>query len=241
MVISLSYQLEIASSLHVGSGTGLPGLIDEFVVRDADGFAYVPASEIKGMLRSSCSQLARIRRALDQVCEGQRVWLEGNGLPIASSFCALQGRDLCLMCAIFGAPSVPGSFWFSPAVYAEPYRQLLQGLALQDRDSTTSAHAAIDPGTRRARSHQLFNLEVVRPDSSFQGNIQLLTWQGQPAFSEDTLLAWLTASLLFTRHIGGRRRRGWGRCRFLLSPHRGTNDEALQHLKHWLGGDNANI
>ena len=111
---------------------------------------------------------------------------------------------------------------------------------MADNDAAISAHASIDPGTRRAKTHHLFHMEVVRPSEPFDGEIAFLGWAAEPALPAEQLTAWLTAALLFTRRAGGRRRRGWGRCWFKLPEEKDDNKTALEQVAQWIGGRHAN-
>ena len=234
MVGQVSYTLKVWRDLHIGSGVGLPGLIDEYIVRDQNGFAHIPGSQIKGLVRESCRQLLTLRGAAELMCEGQQHWQEGSE---ATAFCALRGQPMCLMCVLFGAPASPGGVWFSPAEYAPGYRTTVAGAGLALRDMATSAHAAIDPGTRRAQTHQLFNLEVARPADVFRGRVERLgEWPGNAVLPEAQAWLWLTAAMLFTRRLGGRRRRGWGRCEFEIEGKEGQPAAEYDAIRSWLGG-----
>jgi hypothetical protein len=94
-----------------------------------------------------------------------------------------------------------------------------------------------------------FQLEVVRlPDTPAQlaGEAAwegCILWQqqvGGGSFSahrsDAELLGWLVASLLFTRRLGGRRRRGWGRCRFTLKKDGPNTSKQVQSLHDWMQG-----
>ena len=244
--MDIHYKLRIFGDLHVGSGTGLPGVIDGFVVRDQDGFPQVPASQVKGIVRDNCAQLLKYLGRWSAICKGQKSWYEMTQLMRgvqAQDFCGMQGRELCVMCAIFGSPATPGGWWFSPATYSEDYRRIVKDadpsgqLGLARGDMSVSAHASINPETRRAQEDHLFNLEVVRVEDSqtLEGHIEPLTWdQPASAVGGNELLGWLTGAVLFTRRLGGRRRRGWGRCRFDLSEP--VNDDAREALETLLGG-----
>ena len=143
-------------------------------------------------------------------------------------FCAFYQRPLCVLCALFGSPASGGGWWFSPASYDDKdYKDEVENadpeshLRLAWRDQAVSAHTSIDDKTKRAAEDHLVSLEVVRPRSVWVGRVEPLPRPATPTasssysmVSEDHLLGWLTMSLLFTRHVGSRRRRGWGRCRF---------------------------
>lgn len=232
---ALSYSLYVWGDMHIGSGVGVPGYIDERVVRDEQGLVFVPASEVKGLIRQSCADLVYFRGQQATLCAGQRKWqrLE-SGEPAFVDFCDPE-TESCMLCILFGSPRREGALWFSPARYQEEYRQSLEAFTatgLAERDSTTSAHASIDPYTRRASEHQLFNLEIARPVTHFIGTVEEIRALQPARLAEDELRAWTQASLLFTRRLGGRRRRGWGYGRFVL------DDHPLAELRAWLGGKN---
>lgn len=235
MIRTLRYTLHIKGDLHSGTGMGLPGLIDELVLRDADGLAYLPGSHIKGLVRDSCYRLWQAQGEDNLICEGQKEWMQHTTgpEPEASLFCSMQGRDLCLICALFGAASTKGGFWFSPAKY--PDAKDLAALDLGTSDGALRAQTALDPLTKRAKPNQLFQIEVVQPLDQFEGEFHFLGWAGKPRLDDDNLVAWLTASLLFTRRLGGNRRRGWGRSRFSLDTHDPESRKALDALTTWLG------
>lgn len=264
-ITEIIYELHLATDLHIGSGVGLPGVIDEYVVRDHQGFSYAPFSEIKGVVRDSCVRLMKYLDCYNRyVCDGQRAQIDARRQGTASpkGFCELTANKPCVLCAVFGSPITPARWWFSPAEYKDEYRDTIgrfeakagnykgAGHSFARRDSATSAHAAIDPQTRRAAEKQLFNLEIVRlPD---MGDIleKFSIWKGQILYQEplpdakeaecgdDELIGWLLAALLSTRRIGGRRRRGWGRCRFVLC---GDSKQALEgKLDDWLNRLQAN-
>ncbi|MDN5751198.1 MAG: RAMP superfamily CRISPR-associated protein, partial [Pseudonocardia sp.] len=46
------------SDWRVGTGTGLPGDLDDLVRRDDDGLPMVPGRTLTGMLRDGCEQAA---------------------------------------------------------------------------------------------------------------------------------------------------------------------------------------
>jgi CRISPR/Cas system CSM-associated protein Csm3 (group 7 of RAMP superfamily) len=204
--------------------------VDEFTVRDHENFAMIPGSEIKGLVRDSCVRLLDRLGEWQKVCEGQKNWRRMSRLMegvLVEEMCGMKGEPLCVMCALFGSPATPGSWWFSEATYSEEYRELVKGAdpnlvyqtgneapSLAYRDMSTSAHASIHPHTGRADEDHLFTLETVRARRIWEGQIEPFGPSEHSRASESELLGWLAAALLFTRRLGGRRRRGWGRCRF---------------------------
>lgn len=221
----IHYRLHLYGDLHVGSGVGVPGVLDELVVRDQDGFAVIPGSEIKGLVRDNCVRLLDHLGQWDRLCEGQKSWVAMERLMKGlnpEELCGIRGDLPCILCALFGSPATPAGWWFSEATYAGDYRQAIEDVdpALAFRDTATSAHASVHPDTKRADEDHLFSLETVRvPErQTWIGRIEPIPspHAPQPAVAETELLGWLTAALLFTRRLGGRRRRGWGRGRFVI-------------------------
>lgn len=244
--MELSYDLYFHGNIHIGSGVGIPGILDERVIRDQDGFAYIPAVTIKGLVRQSCIDLIRYRGQQERLmCKGQLEWSQADvQQPGAGDYCQ-NDKQPCLVCLLFGSPVIKGAVWFSPAGYPEEYRDLVRNTpfpaAAAERDMATSAHAAMDRRSGRAKEHQLYNLEVVQPADHFEGTIRVEHFlkavsrlSGNDEISPEESLGWLTAALLFTRAIGGRRRRGWGQCQFTLAEP--GNTAALQAVRQLFGG-----
>ncbi|MBD3181016.1 hypothetical protein GF312_01920 [Candidatus Poribacteria bacterium] len=242
MIVIISYKLHVTSDLHIGSGIGLPGVIDEYVVRDQDNFPFLPGSEIKGILRSNCVNLLKYTGKWESnVCEGQKQWHDKmeemmSGIKL-ENFCALaEDEETCVLCSIFGSPAGKGNWWFSTATYPKPYRDAIRNAELENkelrlafRDMATSAHTTIDKETKRTKENHLINLEVVRIEDNryLKGSVEMINSNN---IGNDQI-GWLTASLLFTRRIGGKKRRGWGKCRFeLVSPDKSNALTAMEKV-----------
>ncbi len=239
----IAYSLRIWGDFQIGSGVGVPGVLDEMVVRDHEDFAYVPGSEIKGLVRESCRQLIEYRCRDDEhidklICQGQKYFFLGDKEKESpTEYCSNSAQTVCLICALFGSPLLPASLWFSPAEYAGRYRDNTKSAELEFRDSRSRAQASIDPRTRRAQAHHLFSTEVVAPAADLYGSIECMQPIRSVANNQDSR-AWLAASLLFTCRLGGGRRRGRGRCRFEFRKdgENNGNQAALDALTNWLGG-----
>jgi hypothetical protein len=150
---AIHYRLYLFGDVHIGSGVGLPGVIDEYVVRDHENFAFLPSSEVRGLVRDSCVTLLQRLRQWDTICAGQKAWYQMGRLlekVQIEEFCGFRQRKLCVLCALFGSPANAGGWWFSPASYnAEDYREVVKradptgSLRLAWRDQATSTHASI--------------------------------------------------------------------------------------------------
>jgi CRISPR/Cas system CSM-associated protein Csm3 (group 7 of RAMP superfamily) len=56
--MDLQYQIKFFSAWHCGSGLGSGADLDAVVLRDADGFPFVPGKTLKGLLRDAATLLA---------------------------------------------------------------------------------------------------------------------------------------------------------------------------------------
>src|SRR5437588_7887342 len=63
--IQLLYDLTFQTPFHCGTGLR-SGLVDRTIVRDAEGYLYVPGSTIKGALRMHCEGLSRFYEPADE-------------------------------------------------------------------------------------------------------------------------------------------------------------------------------
>ena len=232
-MIEISYNLRIQNLYQSGTGTGLPGYVDEFTLRDPQGFAYLPASHIKGVVRQNCYRLLAVQERTGLICKSQQTWQSGE-TPEATDYCIMQNQQACPMCALFGSPFLPARLLFSSARMEADFRDKAEKILWEANDSFPRAQASIDLGTRRARPHHLFSSEAVCPATPFIGKVQLDLDLRQEAAQWQAGLA--IAALLFTRRIGGKRSRGLGRCRFEIELD--TPDGLLKKcLLSWLDGD----
>ena len=54
-------KIEFQSDWHIGSGAGIPGSVDRQVLRDSQGFPYIPGKTLTGILRDAAEFVAEIR------------------------------------------------------------------------------------------------------------------------------------------------------------------------------------
>ena len=51
-------QITMLSDWHIGTGAGIPGSVDKKIIRDRDGFPFMPAKTINGIWRDALETLA---------------------------------------------------------------------------------------------------------------------------------------------------------------------------------------
>lgn len=199
-------RLTFDSDWHVGSGMGRPGNVDRLVIRDSDDLPYVPAKTLRGIWRDACERLCR---GLDggQLGAWSRLvdWLFGSQ-P------ALGPADPT------GRHSNPAAVPLASAVRLRPLRfplALRSRLARADR-RLRQALTFVKPGVkidRRSGSAQTDFLrfeEVARKGSVLEAECRLVVAGDQ---ARQLASALLIASARLVERLGGKRRRGTGRCR----------------------------
>ena len=105
-------KLETKGTLAVGTGFR-QGLIHRTVAQDSDGFAYIPASSLKGRVRRACEQLAKT------------LGLHVCAPPQPERMCSTAKRA-CLVCRVFGHPGKPGELHWRDAQLSETYKDAFE-------------------------------------------------------------------------------------------------------------------
>jgi CRISPR-associated protein Csx10 len=197
--LEFSLTLDMLGDWHVGSGAGRPGDVDRLVARDADGFPYIPAKTVTGILRDACEQVAW---GLDEGRPGPWCsWVE----YLFGSQPSAEGQE----------PAAelprPAALSIRPARLADELRRALGTRpALAAAATFVKPGVALDPGSGRALDDHLRFDELVR------GGVRLsaaVTWSPP----EDPQAALTSSALLIAgaralQRLGGKRRRGSGRC-----------------------------
>lgn len=213
--IHIEYDLTFETLFHCGTGIRT-GLIDRTVVRDGNGYLYVPGSTFKGVLRERCEQLARFYSSeIDSPHKADAVLQEfGSGTPT-------------MITRIFGSQLSAGKLFFDDARQSESdmrqyddregagtYKSLQVDLYTQVR---------LARPTRTAVPGALYTSEFGTRDIVFKGTIQgwlaclpinpsldALFAQADTAPSYSLLL--LLAGMRLVDRLGGNKSTGKGQC-----------------------------
>jgi CRISPR/Cas system CSM-associated protein Csm3 (group 7 of RAMP superfamily) len=214
MQIRISGVIELASPLHIGSGSLADALADKPLLKDAAGLPVIPGSALKGKTRHMAEQIVR-GLWHEETCEA----------PYAERMCQGAARaGLCPVCRIFGAPGYPAPIRFgaftlqlAPGLALPPGRSLEGRIGLQVR-----AGVGLDRARRTAAEDILYTVETHAPSPAlvFQGEIY-----GEVADRREAAL--LAGALAGVRTLGGNRSRGLGWCRIVPAV---TLDGAAQDL-----------
>jgi len=234
--IRVEYNLAFATPFHCGTGIR-EGLIDRTVIRDSNGFLYVPGSTLKGVLRERCEQLAHFYEQQGVASpHDTKAALQGLG----NSRPTMVGR-------IFGSQNMPGRLFFDDARQAEndlqqydspersghgKYKSLQVSLSTQVR---------LDRPTRTAVPGALYTSEFGTNDLVFKGTVQ--GWLGcnaidsmaQNEITPTYSLLLLLAGLRLVERIGGNKSTGKGRCECAITGIEMNGVEVQMHAwESWL-------
>jgi CRISPR/Cas system CMR subunit Cmr4 (Cas7 group RAMP superfamily) len=224
--IQIDYDLKFETPFHCGTGIR-EGLVDRTIVRDSEGYLYVPGSTFKGVLRERCEQLARLYEQDERM--KQLVQSPHNAKA------ALQGlgQTVTMVTRIFGSQMVPGRLFFDDArqeeedklQYDSPERG--GGGKYKGLQVDLYTQVRLDRPTRTAVQGALYTSEFGVRDITFKGSI--LGWlecitvdstthacfenidkpQDAPTYS----LLLLLAGVCMIERLGGNKSTGKGKCR----------------------------
>lgn len=151
--VTLTFQ----TPLNIGSGAQRGTLADRAMIKDRDGWPYVPASAFKGCLRHAVEQVAA-----------------GLGIPVCvthQDMCP-HGEEYCAVCHIFGSPWQPGKLYFArlelrgPQLLMERKEQLRQARlrGVQKYPSTTHRYGVAISRRRGVSDDKLlYTTELLKP------------------------------------------------------------------------------
>lgn len=190
----------MTSDWHVGLGGGQAGNIDSLVRRDRSQLPFIPAKTIVGIWRDAAETVAL---GLDTNDESG-VWHQWVNYLFGDQRNLATGP-------IEDAPR-PAALSVCPARFPEGFQEALQNRPLL-REALTFVKPGIgiDPQTGCARDDFLRFEEMARGGAVFETKYCLDESELEPeqlAVAE----AFLTASASYIKRLGGKRRRGVGRC-----------------------------
>lgn len=235
-LVQITYRLTFSTLFHCGTGERT-GLIDRAVIRDNEGYLYVPGSTFKGTLREICEQLARL---YDPTMRQDGVPPWGSIASPHDPEAALQGLGLeppSMVTRIFGSHNVPGRLFFDDARLSEDDQreygrardagapgQRASGQDYKALQVNTYIQVRLDRSTRTAVPGALFTSEFGTNDLTFNGSIQ--GWlectpieaaapQNERHAGETPTysLLLLLAGLRMIERLGGNKSSGKGACK----------------------------
>jgi CRISPR/Cas system CMR subunit Cmr4 (Cas7 group RAMP superfamily) len=253
--VKIEYDLTFQTLFHCGTGIR-SGLIDRTVVRDGQGYLYVPGTTFKGILRKQCEQVARLFTEEHYINPHDPEAALLDGLRPQSK------RQPTLITRIFGSQNSPGRLFFDDLRQEDLKRY--DGRNSKDRDSEDRdskgrykrlqvdeyTQVRLDRSTRTAVPGALYTSEFGTREMTFKGVIQ--GWVNcatiDPGFFvEDKEEKWtpsvemtptyslllLLAGLGMIEHIGGNQSTGKGKCCCTITSF-SLNGQIETHWRSWL-------
>ncbi len=217
--------LKFESDWHVGTGTGIPGSTDKLVFRDADGFPAVPAKTLNGIWRD----------AIETLCDGLggdwANWVEfifgiqPNNIKQDELERRLKNDEKTYSFSILNLRSARISEKLRGAIGDD--ERLKQSLTF------IKAGIAIDNASGTTIENHLRFEEMGRSGTILEAEFDLQT-------ESETAKALLVLSSEFIERIGGKRRRGAGKCKFEVQGLM-SKDDAIKHLESFENKDAPEI
>lgn len=201
---------------HVGSGTGRPGNIDRLIQRDDFDLPYIPAKTLTGILRDGCELVAW---GLD----------EGNEKGEWHKYLEyLFGSQPAIAQGVVEETPIPAALSLRSAYFPSVLKTALQG-----RNELISALTFVKPGVAidsysgTAKPDCLRFEEMARGGSCLEAEYQLDDSGLEPEQIQ-CLKALLVAGASTIERLGGKRRRGAGKCQIELADRK--LETALKYL-----------
>jgi CRISPR-associated protein Csx10 len=202
---TVTLTLSMLSDWHVGTGTGRRGYADSLVKRDSSGFPFVPAKTITGIWRDACEVAAY---ALDAGPAGPwHDWTEylfGSQPSLNTSGTPQLGAEDGPRSASLSVRSLHYERDVTDVLNAKP--------RLAAAVTFLKPGVAIDRTTGRAKDRQLRYEEVARAGAVLTGAAHIAGFEQLEADQQCAAASLLAAGARLVESIGGKRRRGAGRC-----------------------------
>ncbi len=217
--------ISMDSDWHIGSGASR-GEMDRTVQRDADHLPYIPAKTLTGILRDGCEQVAE---ALDNHAQGKwQQWVDF----VFGSQPALANDEQAEM------EPTPAVVNIHSAFVDDSLRNALAGKPqLKEAIALMKPGVTICPETGSAISNQLRFEEVIRQGTILTAKQCGFVFDDEITISEEQhqiAYALLLAGAKLVERIGGKRRRGYGRCTIRIDA---DSDQWVAWLKQQIEND----
>jgi len=222
MRVRVTLEIEMKSAMSVGAGQLTESLVDKSIAKDVTRWPVIPASTVKGMLRSQCERLARSLGL--HVCHA----------PKPASMCL--GERRCIICALFGSPWHESKVVFSDLVLSEPRRVAPESLVV------VRPGIAVSRRRRTVEEGRLFFTETVIGGLVFRGEIyaELDESEGGVSAEEASLdkrLGLLLFGLQTLAGFGGKGSSGLGWCAVTYKVYKDgveiVDEELARILEEW--------
>ncbi|MBD2451577.1 hypothetical protein H6G76_31565 [Nostoc sp. FACHB-152] len=207
-------QIKLISDWHIGCGAGIPGDIDSLVQKDKDGIPYIPAKTITGIWRDACELLAF---GLDDGKENG-AWQQWVDYLFGEQPALARERE------VIDTSPIPAALSIRPAYFSQHLRAILNS-----KHNVKNALTFVKPGisidfeSGCAKEEFLRFEEVVRSGAVLEAECELTLPVNKT--QKEAAYALLIAGTKFVERLGGKRRRGSGKCELVINN---------QDIKSWI-------
>lgn len=217
--------LKMLTDWHIGCGAGRTGDIDSLVQRDKDGLPYIPAKTLTGIWRDACELLAL---GLDN---GENN--EQNKLTWQQWVEYLFGEQPSIAAQPIETYPRPAALSIRPAYLPGNFKRALKNKPqLQEALTFIKPGIQIEADTGCAKEDFLRFEEMVRGGTILEAQCEL----NLPDDENQKLATYalLIAATQLVERLGGKRRRGAGKCQLLVFNQDKNIAEEIQPWIEWL-------
>lgn len=204
--INLKLTITFSSPFMVGSGFGIAGLVDSSTVKDSKGIIYLPASSIKGKIKSEFKKNIEsivVSSVCNSIVSGNKEVCKDKDI-----------KNACIVCRIFGSEFYEGSLIFTDGVMDAEKRKKLSKIEgdniLPVFQSSIRSGTKINRLLKTTEEGALFSMEGVNPAIELTSTIK-----GSCYMSEDQYNYFIGTIKTIT-HLGGNKAGGMGRCDIIV-------------------------
>lgn len=227
--MELSFEIELRSDYHIGSGYGVGTEIDSALFRESDGVPSIRGSVLTGLMRQGLRELLK-HPALTHHAKCK----DAKGISTAEELGASRycGDATCAVCRIFGSPQRAKHWRIGSARPLEVSTMRRDRLRGTIPSAQVVQRTSIEPRKRLSEAGKLFTSECGSNAIAFTFNASCEEL-GQA--QEDAAL--LVAAARMVRQLGRSRKRGLGECLIRLRDDSGQDNELQQqYLEHFRQG-----
>lgn len=202
--IDLTLTIVFESPFIVGSGFGIAGLVDLKSLKDKDGVAYIPATSLKGKIKTEFKKIMLLLNGAN-ICN----------ISINNKICKFDTiKDACVICRSFGSEFYEGSLIFEDTTMDSKTHRILSKIEnnkiIPQSQSTIRTGIEIDRMLKTAKENALFSFETVNPSITLTSRIHGDAW-----FTDEEYL-FFRKTIESITHLGGNKARGLGRCSIIV-------------------------
>lgn len=197
--------LTCLTDLHTG-GQSHGSLLD--FLKTMNGDAYLPATHVKGVMRSEAERLVRAVHNIPCAITGM-AGTDNHGIILCPEL-RDHGEYRCAVCSLFGPPNVAGGKTFKEGKIRVMNFMIDKKMGIPG----FRTHVSIDRDKGHARQKALYSMTAVPRGTVFYGDIIIR----EPLTGEEEQLLYASIYSMADYGLGRERSRGMGSMRCTIVP-----------------------